>query len=134
MSKTFVIYHSADFDGIFSREIAMMYFAGRADVIFTGWNYGDPVPPIPADAALYLIDISIPELMDHAGLIWIDHHKSAIEEFSPAIRGYRIDGVAACRLAWQWFFTPNAARNPSLPFHLNLPEKAAFVNRQVEEP
>jgi hypothetical protein len=39
-------------------------------------------------------------------------------------KGYRIDGVAACRLAWQWF-----TLEPSI-----LPEKHQFDNRKVGEP
>jgi len=42
--------------------------------------------------------------MERPGLVWIDHHKSAIEKYGATTPGYRIDGVAACRLAWQWFF------------------------------
>ncbi len=56
-------------------------------------------------------------------LIWIDHHKSAIEDMKGMqIGGLRIDGVAACRLAWQWFFGDKAAT------------KADYVERKVSEP
>jgi len=51
-----------------------------------------------------MLDISIPGLMMHQDLIWIDHHKSAMEKWDNGPEGYRIDGVAACRLAWQWSF------------------------------
>jgi len=108
MSKSpiIVIYHNADYDGIFCREIAKKYFEveypGQAQYI--GWNYGDPTPVVPEDAPIYMLDISIPDLMDLPGLNWVDHHKSAIERYSPTISGYRIDGVAACRLTWQYFF------------------------------
>lgn len=100
--KILVIYHRADFDGEFCREIARQHFGDSADYI--GWDYGDRIPRIPDGVErLYMLDISVKGLMDHPKLIWVDHHKSAMEEFSPSIPGYRIDGVAACRLAWQWF-------------------------------
>jgi hypothetical protein len=73
-----------------------------------------------------MIDISIPELMGHSGLIWIDHHKSAIEQFPKHIPGWRVDGVAACRLAWQWFY----GHMPIDPW----PTLEDFVERRVDEP
>lgn len=122
-ARTIVIHHSADFDGLFCREIARKFLP---DAELIGWDYGQPVPEVPPDARLYMLDISVEGLMDHPHLIWIDHHKSAIEKFSAQIpQGYYIDGVAACRLAWQWFTTPTARR---------LPGKEEFINHQVEEP
>lgn len=121
-----VIYHSADFDGIFCREIARLDLGDRAT--YHGWNHGDAVPAIPTDAVLYILDLSVPELMDHPGLIWIDHHATAIAKYPASIPGYRIDGVAACRLAWQWF----ALNRPN--WGGDMPDKAAFVDRVVFEP
>jgi uncharacterized protein len=117
--KTIVIYHNADFDGLFCREIARKFFRD-ADLI--GWNYGDPTPSVPRDARLFILDLSIPDLMDHPKLTWIDHHKTAIDKYPSTIPGYRIDGVAACRLAWQWFHATS------------LPEKEDFIERKVSEP
>ena len=125
MNKTIVIYHSADFDGLFSREIARLSLPG-AELI--GWDYGQPVPVIPEGARLYMIDISVDGLMDFPGLTWIDHHKSAMEKFAsitPQPAGLRIDGVAACRLAWQWFKDAIAAQSLS---------KVDFDARRVSEP
>jgi len=125
MKTILIIYHSADFDGLFSREIARLYFGDAAD--YLGWNYGDPVPVVAAGVtAIYMIDISIKELMQDGRLVWIDHHKSAMDEFGPAIQGWRIDGVAACRLAWQWFF----GHMPLDP----TPTKEDFYERRVSEP
>lgn len=123
--KTTVIYHRADFDGLFSREIARRAL-GDLTTEFIGWDYGDPLPVIPADVeTIYMIDISVDGMMDDPRLIWIDHHKSAMAKFSPDIKGYRIDGVAACRLAWQFFFSGDP---------VGLPGKEAYVNREVVEP
>lgn len=168
MRKTYVIHHSADYDGIFCREIARK-FLPEAELI--GWDYGDPLPIIPKrteggdpGVQLYMLDISVDGLMDYPGLIWIDHHKSAIEKYDvpwihnpagkdsfgayfnefwrrghetrttppPEIPGYRIDGVAACRLAWQWFTHDIAVRVMSDPAY--LPDKLEYVNREVSEP
>ena len=72
-----------------------------------------------------------PELRDN--IVWIDHHKSAIEKwvqqgdkkYGFQFKGYRIDGVAACRLCWQWF-TDHKGRE--------LPRKHDFIDRRVSEP
>lgn len=126
--KTIVIYHRADFDGIFCREIARKFLPPDTD--FIGWDYGDPTPNVPPDCALYILDLSVDALMDHGGLVWIDHHKSAIEKYSHDIKGYRIDGVAACRLAWQWFVHHMLQSRYLGP----LPHKDAYVKRMVMEP
>ena len=121
--KNIVIYHKADYDGIFSREIAKIFL--DKDTEYIGWDYGDKIPEIPNDVQLYMIDISVEGLMNHPNLIWIDHHKSAIEKFPASIAGYRIDGVAACRLAYQWFMS--ASRSV-------LPTKQKYDDRLVNEP
>jgi uncharacterized protein len=120
--KTIVIYHKSDYDGIFCREIARK-FMPNAELI--GWEYGEPTPEISIEDQLYILDLSVPDLMAHPKLIWIDHHKSAIEKYPNTIRGYRIDGVAACRLAWQWF-NSDMERGPTAKEH--------YINRSVDEP
>jgi len=102
--ETVVIYHRADFDGVFCREIAKRHFGDKAAYI--GWDYGDPLPVIaPEVRSIYMLDISVDGMMDDPRLTWIDHHKSAIEKYArhPSVPGIRIDGVAACRLSYQWF-------------------------------
>lgn len=129
--KNTVIYHRADFDGIFCREIAKNFMP---EAEYIGWDYGDPVPDVPQNTDLYMLDISVDGLMGHPRLIWIDHHKSAIEKFGNTMPGYRIDGVAACRLTYQWFLL-NEAWDPreQLPPYV-LPSKDAYINREVREP
>lgn len=119
--KTIAFYHRSDFDGVFCREI-VRHFLPDAELV--GYEYGDPVPVVEADQIL-MLDISIAALMDRPELVWIDHHATAIEKFSPSIRGYRIDGVAACRLAWQWFVKHITAA---------LPAKEDYIDRKVREP
>lgn len=133
MKSIIVIYHRADFDGIFSREIAKKFFGEQAE--YVGWDYGDPLPIIdPGVGEIYMIDISVDGMMDDPRLVWIDHHKSAMEKFGSAIRGYRIDGVAACRLAYQYFFTWNITRNATAEHFATLPDKQAYIDRKVQEP
>lgn len=138
MSETIVIYHRADFDGIFCREIAKHFLP---DATLIGWDYGDPTPGkdiIDGTEQLYMLDISVADLMDHPNLIWIDHHKSAMEKFNPPdvphIKGYQIDGVAACRLAWQWFTWSRDGGKDSFGIAYSLPEKKHYVERIVGEP
>lgn len=130
--RTIVIYHKADFDGIFCREIARKFLV-EPELI--GWDYGDPLPDVTEAGTIYMLDISVDGLMDHPRLIWIDHHKSAMEKFSPTIYGYRIDGVAACRLAWQYFTNEYGPHNPHChPADYRLPEKQQYIDRAVNEP
>lgn len=132
-NKTVVIYHRADFDGLFCREIAKKFLL-EAELI--GWDYGDPVPSVPPVCTLYILDLSIEELMDHGGLIWIDHHKTAIDKYPNTIPGCRIDGVAACRLTWQWFsiMEHNAQNQTNEALQCGLPSKEEYVHRKVSEP
>jgi len=127
MIKPTVIYHRADFDGIFCREIARKFLP---DAELIGWDYGDPKIPFPYEGTIYILDLSPDSLSgdtyDSSRIVWIDHHKSAIEKYPATIPGYRIDGVSACRLAWQWFANPEGNHQ--------LPSKHAYVERLVSEP
>ena len=156
MTKTTVIYHSADFDGLFCREIARKFLP---DATLIGWDFADA----PLDSSLlhsgpiFILDLPVDrpfglqfkdgwicrgeeqiqpiDRWDSSNITWIDHHKSSIETHPTDIPGYRIDGVAACRLAWQWFswelqgFDPH--RNQLDPALLTKDE---YFNRTVSEP
>jgi len=143
-----VIYHSADYDGIFCREIAHK-FIPNAELI--GWDYGQPKIPVPLEGLIYILDLSpecldapygklLPSILDR--VIWIDHHKTAIEKFPNTIRGYRIDGVAACRLTWLYFgaalrFIEQTVGDPDWAwFQANypFPTKEVFIHRKLDEP
>ena len=140
--KTTVIHHSADFDGIFCREIARKFLP--ADTVFIGWDFADAPLAIP-EGPIIILDLPVDRVFgfDYAkvgnergpqhppGLIWIDHHKTSIETHPTDIPGYRIDGVSACRLAWQWFALHAATPNPE---QFALPDKQHFFDRQVQEP
>ncbi len=134
--KTTVIHHSADFDGLFCREIARKFLP---DAELIGWDYGQPKIPMLAEGLVYILDLSPECLAETPGgetvpfwdrIIWIDHHKSSIESHPANIPGYRIDGVAACRLAWQWFTEMRKRRD----LGFEMPTKSDFVTRSVIEP
>jgi uncharacterized protein len=138
--KTTVIYHSADYDGIFCREIAKKFLP---DATLIGWNFGDPLIDFPNEGNVYVLDLSPSvfnketKLIDNTRLIWIDHHISAIREWSAQINGYRIDGVAACRLAWQWFrhWVPDLYDGKGgINTYWERPTKQDFIDRKVNEP
>lgn len=136
--NTLVIYHSADYDGIFCHQIAKK-FLGTENVLFQGWNFGDPkIKPFSSTQKIYILDLS-PECLESPmdfkeKIVWIDHHKSSIEKWSKDIAGYRIDGVSACRLAWQWFAFDYHDEESDPTVRLPLPNKQAFLDRKVEEP
>lgn len=132
MKSTTVIHHSADYDGLFCREIARR-FLPDADVI--GWDFGNPKLTFPTEGNVYLLDLppdcfsELPDINEVGRrLTWIDHHESAIEKWPAEIPGYRIDGVAASRLAWQYF---TGFQNR---FGNDTPQKEDYVARRVEEP
>ena len=128
MNKITVIYHSADYDGEFCREVAKK-FLGTEGVEYIGWNFGDAPLQVPAEGIVFVMDLPVDRVfgqdfhknghptgiiksMLESRFIWIDHHKSSIETHPNYINGYRNDGVAACRLAYQWFsITQHNAQN-----------------------
>lgn len=170
MKNIAIIYHDADFDGKLSNEVCRFHLARlfpNAAIHSYGWDYGRPVPlPIvsqqPADVgcptaqgdgllewrfwdAIYIVDLSVDELMARRELrdkiVWIDHHKSAIEKWDhiggfTKMVGYRIDGVAACRLCWQWFSSDHGPHGDprNHPCDVWIPPKQAYINRTVAEP
>lgn len=131
MNTTLAIYHKADFDGLCSGAIAKRALGDTAD--YLPWDYSDPLPDLSPYERVYLIDISLPRAAMEANaskLIWIDHHKSAIGAMKDlTIDGLRIDGVAACRLAWRWFNGEDVEDGVQ-----GYGEKADYVERRVEEP
>ena len=78
------IYHSRDLDGWMSGAIVKLAFP---DVEFIGWDYGQPLPDIYDEDQVIMVDVSFPrdamvEISQVNGLIWIDHHISAINVVS----------------------------------------------------
>lgn len=137
MNNTLVIYHAADFDGIASREVAKR---ALPETTTLGWDYGQPLPNLSLYSTVYMIDISLPiEIMrkNARKIILIDHHKSVLDAVAPfrdSFKGYYcIDGVAACRLAWQYLVASAAlidAHDKSLP----IKEDYTSIPSRVTEP
>ncbi len=150
--NTTVIHHSADMDGVFCREIARKFLP---DATLIGWDFADKPLEIP-QGEIYVLDLPVDRVFGfdfakpetvfakvgdvHAmkalneRLVWIDHHKSSIESHPKEIPGYRIDGVAACRLAWQWFTDPNMKSDSAKGLTTKPNMKEDFVRRVVTEP
>lgn len=157
--KIAIIYHDADFDGKLSNEVCRFFLQKcriKGSVVSYGWDYGRPCPP-PAGFAdwnefveIYIVDLSVDELMEREDLkwkiIWLDHHASSLKKYDGGafkFNGYRIDGVAACRLCWQWFLKEKrydllARRIASIRVEeldsLPCPTKQEFIDRTVSEP
>lgn len=151
--KTTVVFHRADYDGLFCREIAHKFLP---DAELIGWDFGDK--PLNDNMLgtnrLIVLDLPIARVFgvqfkdgwicrgqdqlqpidrwDSSNLTWIDHHKSAIDTHPKDIPGYRIEGVAACRLALQWF--THGQNKPTTAHQVFLPKKHEFDNRTVREP
>jgi hypothetical protein len=132
--KTLAVYHSADYDGIFCREVASK-FLPNATLI--GWNFGQP--QIDASGYDHVVVMDLPPTCITGrslhNIVWIDHHATSIDQF-PSLHGYQIDGVAACRLAWQWFSIGehNAQNRTNEQLQVPLPGKQDFIDRKVSEP
>lgn len=151
--KIRIIFHAADWDGKLSGAIALHWLRdNHQEIEMVPWDFGNPPIPyervedcdvivldLPCDApfgARFPDDISKTldvrgKLYGSKSLVWIDHHKSAIETHPKSIPGYRIDGVAACRLAWQWFVAESKGGYDS---GFSLPDLPDYVNRYVIEP
>lgn len=105
------IYHNKDLDGICSGAIIKKKYP-HATMI--GWDYGEPIPEelVDCDCEVIMADISFP--MDDMARVarwvgknyftWIDHHKTAIEDYRTSgilgIDAFVKEGVAACELTW----------------------------------
>jgi oligoribonuclease NrnB/cAMP/cGMP phosphodiesterase (DHH superfamily) len=111
------LYHRSDLDGHCSGAICALKFK---DIKLHGIEYGDDVPWELIDGFdLIVVDWSFQpwslfeEVISRANTVtWIDHHKSAIEEYEkssrqfPNLKVFLNTELAACELAWDYFF-PN---------------------------
>lgn len=110
-----IIYHSRDMDGFTSGAICKHKFP---EAQLVGFDYGEKIPyhRMVKGESIIMIDVSVPmhEMMalsnfSNGQLTWIDHHKSAIEEYnkffpdgvSPFVAVLQ-DGIAACEIGWKY--------------------------------
>lgn len=110
-----IIYHNRDFDGIASAAI-LKKCLNTHDENFIGWDYGMAYPNFAEwrkDTTVFMVDISFPfnvmeMLHDYFSLVWIDHHKSVIDEYSQL--NLKWDTVhldpnyAGCELTWMYAY------------------------------
>jgi len=100
------LYHGADLDGHCSGAI-VKYFNPECEMI--PMNYGDEIPKFKPHEDVVIVDFSLPframEFLDqYNNLVWIDHHKTAIEDMERLnISGKRELGRGACELTWEYF-------------------------------
>lgn len=120
--QVIIFYHRVDLDGKCSGAIAKK---GYPDAEMYGINYGDVFPweKIKEGMRIVMVDFSLPllemiKLKNNTDFIWIDHHKTALDEMAEyldvdqipekdsdkRIMGIQRDGVGACVLTWEFFF------------------------------
>lgn len=103
-------YHSADLDGLCSGELICR---AHPECKMIGIDHGDLFPwdSIGPGETIYMVDFSLQpwehmeRLAETCDLVWIDHHKSAIEENARRpinFRGIATSGLGACALVWRW--------------------------------
>jgi oligoribonuclease NrnB/cAMP/cGMP phosphodiesterase (DHH superfamily) len=95
---------------------AIVYNAYHGEGEYFPINYKDQFPfeKIEKDETVVIVDFSLQGEGDFNKLltitrdiIWIDHHKTAIEkhaDLDTVLKGLRRDGVSGCELAWEFFF------------------------------
>jgi oligoribonuclease NrnB/cAMP/cGMP phosphodiesterase (DHH superfamily) len=109
-------YHT-DMDGHASGAIVYQSEIGNGNKIeCIPMNYNNPFPfeTIEPGEKVYIVDYSLKNddwkklLEITQDVIWIDHHKTAIEAAIGQawgwLEGIRRDGTAACELVWEWFY------------------------------
>ena len=112
-------YHN-DMDGHCSGAIVYKYMKEEGvellDSDFIEVNYSQPFPldKVSEDELVIIVDFSLEKIEDFRKLleltpnvVWIDHHKTAIEKYPESefkCEGVRKIGEAACVLTWQYFY------------------------------
>ncbi|MAE82680.1 MAG: hypothetical protein CMB80_08100 [Flammeovirgaceae bacterium] len=135
-------YHRADLDGQCSGAIIKQKYP---DCKMVGVDYGDPedqwMEASPGEE-VFVVDFSFQPfsnmvaLANRGPLVWIDHHKTAIDSYEEAkasgsfnmgdIRGRRDIGVSACEMSWEYF---NESPLPTAVFYLGRWDVWDWQNR-----
>jgi len=127
-----VLYHRADLDGHCSGAIAALSLRQRQlDFKLHGIDYGDPIPWDLIDGHdLIVLDWSFQpwelfsEVLRRAkSLVWIDHHKTAIETWRQGVEpvpsapqvAVLDTSHAACELTWQYYHGTPRTQRASMP-------------------
>jgi uncharacterized protein len=106
-------YHT-DMDGHCAGAIVYNAFSGEGEFFPINYNQAFPFDKIEEDEMVVIVDFSLQKEGDFDRLleitpnvIWIDHHKTAIEKWKhmeDSVKGIRRDGIAGCELTWEYFF------------------------------
>jgi uncharacterized protein len=158
--KTYVVYHRADFDGLLSGAVCS-HFMPDAELIGWDFGDVPVSWDSQPDDKVYVVDLPPTAVTNpfSQNMVWIDHHKSSIDAYDSeafvqsrlqalrdagadedeliAVRhrqripGLRIDGVAACRLCWQYL---RAQADPSYIGTAEGLDKQQYIDRKVKEP
>lgn len=119
-------YHNADLDGRCSGAIVKLVYP-ECELI--GINYGDAFPweVIEPCELVYMVDFCLQpfedmiRLNETCDLIWIDHHKTSVEELSKSgmeFRGLQEIGKAGCELTWEYLQNAGLGDMPPAVFLL----------------
>lgn len=141
--KTICIYNKDTLDGLVSAAIVRYKFrdiqTSEPMIDFIGYHYGDIVPELHHYDKVILVGTSFPkkdmlELINDIDthFIWIDNHKSAIDDSFEFIHcgttgcNYGIQDIKfdSCELTWKYFF-PDKDILPR--FRLNNAELNKFI-------
>lgn len=122
MDEKMKCFYHDDMDGKCAGAIVHKFFKVDNDYTketgeeceFLRINYKDEFPfdSIKPRESIVIVDFSLQkegEFQKLLGItdnvIWIDHHKTAIEKHGDLnVRGVRRDGTAGCELAWEYFY------------------------------
>jgi len=105
-----IIYHSADFDGKFSRDVVETYLNDNQESFKSvGWNHNEKTIEIDRYKNVYIVDLPITCAQDFENnlgkITWIDHHAAVIEQYKDLkVKGLRRVGRGACELCFNYLF------------------------------
>ena len=117
MDNGIICFHHKDHDGFCSAAVVAKKYPTCDKFYPISYNNSIPWELIFPNMKVIIVDFSFkPEDLDKllsitSDVIWIDHHKTAMEKTpltSNELAGLRVDGTAACVLCWEYFF-PNQA-------------------------
>ena len=108
-----LVIHHNDADGICAAAI-VNYFESDCRMVKINYGYDIPWKLIKRSKRIYMVDFGLQPfsnmltIKDMLGdeFIWIDHHKTAIEDMEKSgqtFRGIQEIGEAGCELTWRWF-------------------------------
>ena len=107
-------YHT-DMDGHCAGAIVRKAFDYGGDYFSINYNQSFPFEEIKPEEQVVIVDFSLQKegefdklLQITPNVIWIDHHKTAIEKHThldTRLNGLRRDGISGCELTWEFFFS-----------------------------